>query len=307
MGILDRIIERGANKTPQEQINDKAQENNATQETTSALEVAQPETSAAPQTPAQEVSAPVQPAQVEPIAQEQQARAGFFGTFSSAASYTNQPLPPLKTYTGARKLGRTSFILSLIASICICSVCGLFALMWLLSITGASSGLGELFSEEANFMSGGLAGMVGVLGFLMMGVGVLLVLGLMFGFCYFPVYSTLKIKRKMVYPAGLYSLNGLSNIIIIAGNIVYFVLLVLLAGLVISNHGSPIIYIAMFAIGAMMLAVSILTIIDWVKSKKAYRELNEETKAEYYNEYQNIKAHERRKRRAREAKRSLWS
>lgn len=307
MGILDRIIARGENKATNEpnapeNVNKETKQESVAQNNANTNEQPQSQSISSPtdpqETPAQEIIAP----QPQP-----QTKAGFFGTIASAVNYTNQPLPPLKTYTGARKLGRASFILSLIAAISICTVCGLFAIMWLLSMTGASTGLGELFSEEANFISGGLAGMVGILGFIMMGIGVLLVLALLVGFCYFPVFSTLLVKRKMVYPAGLYSLNTLSNIIIIAGNFVYCVLLLLLAGLVISNHGSPIVYGPLFAVSAMMLTISILTIVDWVKSKKTYQNLNEETKAEYDSEYQNIRAHERRKRRARDAKRSLWS
>ena len=97
MGILDRIIARGEYKAPE----DKPQPEEKQEQPAAAEEKQEP---VGVQEAAQNQE--VAPAPEAPIAMQQpQPRAGFFGTLASAASYTNQPLPPLKPTLGQENLG----------------------------------------------------------------------------------------------------------------------------------------------------------------------------------------------------------
>ncbi|MBQ7579524.1 MAG: hypothetical protein IJT25_03230, partial [Clostridia bacterium] len=290
MGILDKIIERGENKHQNSALSNTNEENNQPQET-SASDIKE------------ELSASVKP-QEDSVTEEQnnntneeKKKFGFWGSLKNSLREKPEELKPLKEYKQSRKLGRASFILSLIASIMLISICGFFALTSILSITGTSTGLNRLFSAEANTMSLGLSGTLGVFTVLLIATVVILIIALLVGVCYFPVYSTIKLKAKMKYPAGLFSLMMLSNVLLIIGNIVYFILTALVGLFVISNGGSPVIYITMFLASVIMLAVAILVIVDSSKSRKQAVALSQEEKEEYSEEYQNIKAHNRRKRR----------
>ena len=292
MGILDRIIDRGVNKQP---VTPQNEENKET--TNETLE----------EKPQEVAGQEVKQENADQSATQNEQKAGFFSKLSKAFEFKQEELKPLKEYKNARRLGKVSYILSVISSIMLCTICAFIGLTFALSIFGASTELSGLFSEDVNAMSFGLAGALGVFTAIMLSVVVLLIFAVLFFACFVPIHLTIRAKTKMVYPPALYSLNVLHNIGQIAGNFVYAILMIFGAVLVITNHGSPIIYGVFFAIGALMLATAIITIVDFVKCKKAYKTIGDTEKEELSEEYQNIKAHERRNRRKRDIKHNLWS
>lgn len=151
------------------------------------------------------------------------------------------------------------------------------ALVWTtISMILAFFGMGDfgpLFSNEANMATLGLAGVVGV--FLYMILGVMVIAAMAFGIMFFvlTITNTVYTFKAARYPKGIFAVSGRA-VAIIVEYFVFATIFVFLAYFAISSKVSVIMGVAFALIAAIFLAMAIITIIDRNACQKAFKELS---------------------------------
>ena len=151
------------------------------------------------------------------------------------------------------------------------------ALVWTtISMILAFFGMGDfgpLFSNEANMATLGLAGVVGV--FLYMILGVMVIAAMAFGIMFFvlTITNTVYTFKAARYPKGIFAVSGRA-VAIIVEYFIFATIFVFLAYFAISGKVSVIMGVVFAVIAAIFLAMAIITIIDRNACQKAFKELS---------------------------------
>ena len=151
------------------------------------------------------------------------------------------------------------------------------ALVWTtISMILAFFGIGDfgpLFSNEANMVTLGLAGVIGV--FLYMILGVMVIAVMAFGIMFFvlTITNTVYTFKAARYPKGIFAVSGRA-VAIIVEYFIFAIIFVFLAYFAISGKVSVIMGVVFALIAAIFLAMAIITIIDRNACQKAFKELS---------------------------------
>lgn len=151
------------------------------------------------------------------------------------------------------------------------------ALVWTtISMILAFFGMGDfgpLFSNEANMATLGLAGVIGV--FLYMILGVMVIAVMAFGIMFFvlTITNTVYTFKAARYPKGIFAVSGRA-VAIIVEYLIFAIIFVFLAYFAISSKVSVIMGVVFALIAAIFFAMAIITIIDRKACQKAFKELS---------------------------------